>query len=239
MRNVKRTTQTGKKPKKAIDLIACPLGSKLWTGVATVAGVSALYNAADSAYFAFFPSLLQERLGFDTKSVGMAFTSFAMLSFSMSAFVSSRFIRAFGPVAACVTGLGAVATGLMSLGVAASKAPLFSVAGAVTPGIMAFVLGSASMYYAGVPLYGPTIPTMLLQCVPPNQRGAVMGFDGTINTMARVVSPLVMGEIHRRKGAGACFKVAGTLVYSAAALALSRRWLVLRKEFKPVDNKST
>ena len=67
--------------------------------------------------------------------------------------------------------------------------------------------------------------------MPSHKRGAVMGFDGAVNTLARVISPLVIGEIHRVKGAGACFKVAGTCVYAAASVALFRRWLVLRKAF--------
>lgn len=208
------------------EIISCPLGTKLWTGVMSVACVSALYHAADSTFFAFFPSLLQNRLGFDTQAVGMAFTSFAAVSFCMSAFVSSRFMKAFGPVAACTTGLGAVGTGLFALGYAASLPASVSM-GVVT----AFVLGASALYYTGVPLYGPSVPTMLLQCVPSHKRGAVMGFDGAVNTVARVISPLIIGEIHRVKGAGACFKVAGSCVYAAMSVALFRRWLVLRKSF--------
>ncbi|KAL9189139.1 hypothetical protein ACHAXT_011629 [Thalassiosira profunda] len=209
------------------EIVSCPLGTTLWTGVASVAVVSALYHAADSAFFAFFPSLLQNSLGFDTQSVGMAFTSFAVLSFSMSAFVSSRFMRAFGPVAACATGLGAVATGLWTLGMAASLP-----AGASFGITAAFILGASALYYTGVPLYGPSVPTMLLQCVPSHKRGAVMGFDGAVNTLARIISPLVMGHIHQARGAGACFKVAASCVYSAVSVALVRRWVVLRKMYK-------
>jgi DHA1 family tetracycline resistance protein-like MFS transporter len=207
-------------------IVSCPLGSKLWTGVASVACVSALYHAADSTFFAFFPSLLQNRLNFDTQAVGMAFTSFAVVSFTMSAFVSSRFMKAFGPVAACTAGLGAVGTGLWTLGYAASLPAGMSM-GITT----ALILGASALYYVGVPLYGPSVPSMLLQCVPSHKRGAVMGFDGAVNTVARIVSPLIIGEIHRVKGAGACFKVAGACAYAAVSVALLRRWLVMRKLF--------
>ena len=218
----------------SIEIIACPLGSKLWTGVVSVAIVSALYHAADSTFFAFFPSLLQNRLNFDTSMVGMAFTSFAFISFSMSAFVSSRFLKRFGPVAACTTGLSAVGTGLLGLSMAASLPT--SVGMGITA---AFILGASALYYTGVPLYGPSIPTMLLQCVPSHKRGAVMGFDGAVNTLARVVSPLIFGEIHRVKGPGACFKVASSCVFTAVAIALSRRWLVLRKAFGKTQTAAT
>ncbi|KAL3781101.1 hypothetical protein ACHAW5_005008 [Stephanodiscus triporus] len=212
-------------------VVSCPLGSTLWTGVASVACVSALYHAADSTFFAFFPSLLQNRLNFDTQAVGMAFTSFAVVSFTMSAFVSSRFMKAFGPVAACTAGLGAVGTGLWTLGYAASLPAGMNV-GITT----ALILGASALYYVGVPLYGPSVPSMLLQCVPSQKRGAVMGFDGAVNTVARIVSPLIIGEIHRVKGAGACFKVAGSCAYAAVSVALFRRWLVLRKMFGKSSN---
>lgn len=209
---------------KSSGIIACPLGTRLWTGVATVAGITALYHIADSAFFAFFPSLLQNRLNFDTQSVGLAFTMFAFISFSMSAFVSSRFVKRWGPVAACSTGLGAIGTSLVALGYIASRFQI--------RGVVPFTLGAASLYYVGVPLYGPSVPTMLLQCVPANKRGTVMGLDGIVNTVARVLSPLAMGEIHRRYGAGHCFGAAGLFVYTAAILAMIRRWIVLRKDFK-------
>lgn len=219
------TTDVGatESSEKADTIISCPLGTRLWTAVATVAGVSALYHVADSTFFAFFPSLLQNRLNFDTQGVGLTFTMFAVISFVMSAFVSSRFVGKYGPVTACSTGLGAIGTALLALGFAASQSWI--------PAALPIILGAASLYYVGVPLYGPSVPTMLLQCVPPNKRGAVMGFDGTVNTLARVVSPLAMGEIHRRYGPGRCFGVAGLFVYSAAILAVIRRWVVLRKDF--------
>jgi DHA1 family tetracycline resistance protein-like MFS transporter len=206
------------------EIVSCPLGTRLWTGVASVACVSALYHAADSTFFAFFPSLLHNRLNFDTRAVGMAFTSFAVVSFTMSAFVSSRFMKAFGPVAACTTGLGAVGTGLCALGYAASL-PVGTNMGMTA----ALILGASALYYVGVPLYGPSVPTMLLRCVPPHKRGAVMGFDGAVNTVARIISPLIIGEIHRVHGAGACFRAAGSCAYVGLSVGLFRRWLVLRK----------
>jgi len=101
------------------------------------------------------------------------------------------------------------------------------------------LLAAAGLYYCGVPLYGPTIPTMLLQCVPSYRRGAVMGIDGAINTIARIVSPLVMGDIYRRFGRGVAFRVAGSLVFVSAAVALFRRFVVLRESYKPISRKES
>lgn len=54
-----------------------------------------------------------------------------------------------------------------------------------------------------------------------------MGFDGAVNTLARVVSPLVFGEIYRI----GCCQAGRTCVYTAVSIALFRRWLVLRRAF--------
>ena len=55
-----------------------------------------------------------------------------------------------------------MAVGLLGLSLAAST-------GVVSAAMV--VLAAAALYFCGIPLYGPTIPTMLLLCVPPYQRG--------------------------------------------------------------------
>ncbi len=151
--------------KKDLEIMSCPLGSTLWTGVATVCVISFLYHIADSTFFAFYPALLQNQLGFDPRSIGMAFTAFAVVSFLCSATsLSSRLIEKAGVVNACAAGLAAISAGLLGLSTSAS-----SLVGQSFMKILTF--GAAAVYFAGVPLYGPTIPTMLILCVPPYQRG--------------------------------------------------------------------
>ena len=60
------------------------------------------------------------------------------------------------------------------------------------------ILSSGALYVCGVSLYSPCLPYISLQCVPNHQRGRVMGLDGAINTMARILSPLIMGELYRQ-----------------------------------------
>ena len=55
-----------------------------------------------------------------------------------------------------------------------------------------------------------------------------MGLDGAVNTMARVISPLIMGAIYQRSGSAAAFGVASVAVLSGSAIALIRRFLVLK-----------
>jgi len=198
------------------EIVSCPFGKRLWTGIMSICAISFFYHVADSTFFAFYPAFLKNNFGLDTRAIGLAFTLFASVSFTISASsMSTLLIKRIGVVNTCAAGLATVGTSLGLLG---------CLSGATAP----IALGAAALYFCGVPLYGPTIPTILLQCVPPYQRGTVMGIDGTVNTIARVISPLFMGEIYRRSGASTVFGVASFAVFSGAAIALWRRFVVLR-----------
>jgi MFS family permease len=204
------------------ELVSCPLGRRMWTGVASVCVVSFMFNIGDSAFHAFFSALLRDGAGMATHDIGLLYTLLACISFAVSTTGSTWIMKSFGPVATCAAGLGCIGTGLLCLGVAASNHIAF-----VKPSF-SVLAAAASIYYCGVPLYGPTIPTMLLRCVPSHRRGAILGLDGTINTIARIISPLVMGDVYRRYGAGAAFGLAGTIVLGGAVTTLVRRFVVLR-----------
>lgn len=202
------------------ELVSCPLGRKMWTGVATVCVVSFLFHVGDSVFHAFFSALLRDGAGMGTKDIGWLYTLLACISFSVSTTGSSKILKSLGPVAACAIGLGFVGSGLFAFGLAAW--PGFT---AIQPqlGVLA---AAAAIYYCGVPLYGPSIPTMLLRCVPSSKRGAIMGLDGAINTIGRIISPLLMGEVYRRMGAGAAFGIAGALVLVGMITTLFRGYVV-------------
>lgn len=217
-------------------LIACPLGNRMWTGVASVCVVSGLFNAGDATFHAFFSALLRDRGGLGAADIGLVYTGLACVSLAVSTSgVGVRLLRRSGPVATCVTGLTGVATGLLALGAAAVAGG--SAATVVVP--KAVLVTAAAVYYCGVPLYGPTIPTMLLQCMPGHRRGSIMGLDGAINTLGRIISPLAMGEVYRRRGAGAAFGLAGGVVFVGALTALLRRFIVLRGSFLDTNDDNT
>ncbi len=212
------------------QLVACPLGQRMWTGVASVCVVSFLFNIGDSTFHAFFSALLRDGAGKSAGDIGLLYTLLACISFSVSTTATGWMMRVWGPVWTCAAGLACVGTGLSALGVAAwghvtAIPPSFSVLAA-----------AAAIYYCGVPLYGPTIPTMLLRCVPSYRRGAIMGLDGTINTIGRIISPLIMGDVYRRYGAGAAFGLAGATAFGGALTALVRRYIVLRQSYATPSN---
>ena len=58
----------------------------------------------------------------------------------------------------------------------------------------------------GVPLFTPSIPILLMQCVPTTSRGAVMGFDSAINSSARIITPVLLGSVFAAsRGEGVSF----------------------------------
>lgn len=200
-------------------LISCPLGTSLWSGVATVCLVSFLFNVGDSTFHAFFSTLLKSG-NVSASNIGLVYSSLAVISLGVSSFATARIMKNFGPVVTCAAGLGAVATGLLVIGSGFN--------------VVQLVLAAAAIYSCGVPLYSPTIPTMLLRCVPPNRRGFILGLDGAINTVARILAPLLMGHLYKTRGPSAAFGLAGKATVIAATIAVGKRFHVLRQERKLV-----
>ena len=46
----------------------------------------------------------------------------------------------------------------------------------------------------GACMFTPAVPILLMQCVPANKRGAVMGLDSAVNAVARIVAPVAFGK---------------------------------------------
>jgi len=92
------------------------------------------------------------------------------VSFTISATAFARVQKAIGLTLTTALGLVLVAAGLCLIGLA--------------PGTDLTML-AAVLYVAGIPLFTPAVPILLMQCVPPHKRGAVMGLDSSINSVAR------------------------------------------------------
>lgn len=196
------------------NLVSCPLGRSLWDSVASVCLVSFCFNVGDSTFHAFFSTFLRNQ-GIATRDIGLLFTSLACISFFVSSTLSSRILRSIGPVVTCAGGLMMIGSSLFFMGLTAAGA------GPIQPSFAALA-AIAATYFCGVSIYGPTIPTMLLRCVPPKKRGFILGLDGFINTLARILTPIILGEIYRRYNAGTAFATAGIVVIFGVVIALFR-----------------
>lgn len=205
---------------------ACPLGSQLVTAVLSICVVSALYNCGSSTFNAIFAPLAQDLAGMDAGKIGLAYTLLASLSFSVSTTMSAAVQRKLGAVNTCCVGLSLVGLGLSLVGLVCHLGG--GLGGMLPPSLLLAFWGAAAIYQVGVPLYTPTIPTMLLQCAPPHRRGALMGLDEACNTIARVCAPPFFLSLIAMRGMVACTSAAASAVFLAVLVVLFRRWIVLR-----------
>lgn len=192
------------------DALSCPLGQQYLPAVATICFTSFLYNAGQSTFDSFFPLLLSKKLAYTPTQIGALLTALSMVSFTVSATVFAPTQKLFGLTKTTVIGLALVAIGLFSIGQA----------------VPALVPPAAFVYVAGLPLFTPAIPILLMQCVPPTRRGFVMGVDSAINAVARIVAPIYFGRLFAVNPTHA-FIGAGSVVALASVVVLTRRWIVL------------
>uniref|UniRef100_A0A7S0KI24 Major facilitator superfamily (MFS) profile domain-containing protein n=1 Tax=Micromonas pusilla TaxID=38833 RepID=A0A7S0KI24_MICPS len=196
---------------EALSAPACPLGRRLYAAVATICVTSFLYNAGQSTFDSFFPVFCAQRCGMGPTRIGATLTALAAVSFSISAAGFARVNKKLGLTSTTALGLALVAVGLGAIGAAP------------TAGLTLF---AATLYVTGIPLFTPAIPILLMQCVPPNRRGAVMGLDSAVNAVARIATPIALGGVYHASPTVA-FAVAGGVVAFACALVLVRRWMVM------------
>ena len=100
------------------------------------------------------------------------------------------------------------------------------------PSLLVAFWAAAAIYQVGVPLYTPTVPTLLLHCSPPNRRGALMGLDEACNTIARVCAPPFFLSLIATRGLSSCLSAAAAAVFAGALIAALRRWVVLRDSYQ-------
>ena len=140
-------------------------------------------------------------------------TSLSLVSLSISMLLFAPIFKFFGLTKTCGIGLALVAIGLAMIGVSTT---------AFTTGLGAF------FYVCGVPLFTPSIPILLMQCVPTTSRGAVMGFDSAINSSARIITPVLLGSVFAASR-GKAFLCAATCVGAAFVIVVIRSFVVFRE----------
>jgi DHA1 family tetracycline resistance protein-like MFS transporter len=142
--------------REAETALSCPLGRSLVAAVGTICVTSFLYNAGQSTFDSFFPVYSSEVLGLGPRQIGGWLTTLAAVSFTISTAGFARAQKAFGLTMTTVLGLSLVAAGLALIGLA--------------PGTN-LTMTAAVLYVAGIPLFTPAVPILLMQCVPANKRG--------------------------------------------------------------------
>ena len=193
--------------------LSCPLGVSLVAAVGTICVTSFLYNAGQSTFDSFFPLVISRTVGMGPTMIGATLTSLSLVSLSISTLLFAPIFKIFGLTKTCGIGLALVAIGLAMIGVSTT---------AFTAGLGAF------FYVCGVPLFTPSIPILLMQCVPTTSRGAVMGFDSAINSSARIITPVLLGSVFAASR-GKAFLCAATCVGGAFVIVVIRSFVVFRE----------
>merc|ERR1712032_437818 len=130
-------------------------------------------------------------------------TAVACLVFFNSTFLYSKVVRSLGLVRTANLGLLLVTAGLACLGASTN----------------AFMVPVSVLFYAfGVPYFTPSIPTLLAQSSPSSRRGLVLGVDSAVSTIARIISPVVMGLLYHRWGPASTFRCASIFPLAGAGL---------------------
>lgn len=179
--------------------------------------VSSLFHVGQVSFDAFFTTHVSARFALDARALGILLTTSAAISLTCSALVYARASKKFGVKKTALIGLLMVGNSLVIIG----NATRFWV-------LILFAL----IYAAGMPLFTPAIPTLLLCDAPYNKRGAVMAIDSLVNTCARTVAPPLLGFLYQNNWSGGamCFRCSGGIVLASATILFATN-----KLFKKTD----
>ncbi|CAE7687191.1 tetA [Symbiodinium pilosum] len=155
-----------------------PTASTPWFLIVTLIGVTCAYNFGQAFFDSFFPVLFSQRFSSDGRHLGWVQTSLAVLVFLVTYFAYTPLVHHFRLVHVAVLGLFMIGLGVALL-------PMNQ--------LMAF---GVLLYAVGVPLYAPSVPTMMARCAPRHRRGLVMGVESALNSVARIASPVLLGQLY-------------------------------------------
>jgi len=173
--------------------------------------ISFFYNIGQSFFDSFFGVLMVERFGVSPATLGQMFTLLACLVFVTAGWLYYPLVQLASTSAVAACGLTLMAVGMRLLGGSSS--------------LPAVVLG-VFFYGIGLPLFTPSVPILLTEASPPGRRGMILGIDSAVNTVARVLSPAIMGVIYQGHGAAVAFQRASiVLLVGASVLACVRTGL--------------
>jgi len=191
----------------------CPIEyGKPWVPIVTAMFVSCAYNFGQSFFDGFFPVLCAERFGLQATAIGTTQTAMAMVVFAVTAGLYGRAVRRLGLVETAALGLLLIAGGVGATG---------------SFGQWSGVLFGVLLYAVGIPLFSPSVAAVLTRCAPAGRRGLVLGCDSAVNSVGRILAPVVLGAVYeispaKAFGLVASVVAAGAVVMFAEKTALSR-----------------
>lgn len=172
--------------------------------VSIVIFVHGLYGLGQSVFEAFFGVWCFEHFGLGPASVGPLLTCLACLVFLAHTFLYRVLVNNFGVVEVAVMGLLSMASAFL----------------AMCAGSLCWVL----LFYAfGVPSFTPSVPILLAKLAPPHQRGRIIAVDAGVMSVARILSPALLGLLYEHGPLRAFAFSACALVLAAGLMASQAR----------------
>lgn len=183
----------------------CPITYRApWLATFTIISIACAYNFGLSFYDGFFPILCSDRFSLSAPAIGTVQTASALVVFVGTAGLYGSVVKRLGLVQTATIGLFLIAGGLAQLGMPRTWS------GAL-PGLL--------MYGIGIPLFAPSMPTLLSLCAPPGRRGLVLGIDSAVTTVGRILAPVILGSVYEASPARA-FGLMGAVVAAGAMVML-------------------
>jgi MFS family permease len=173
-----------------------------WRGVPALVGVAFFTLLAFSAFESTFALFGQRRLGFSIGSSAAVFAVIGLVIVTVQGVLVHPTVARLGEMGTLRAGLIGDATGLLVLAFVRSW-------GLLVPALLALTVGQG--------LAQTTMTSALAGRADPRRRGRLLGAQQSAGGLARVLGPLLGGQLFERVGPGAPY-VAGAAVIVVALL---------------------
>mmetsp|Transcript_27325 Transcript_27325/g.63702 ORF Transcript_27325/g.63702 Transcript_27325/m.63702 type:complete len:520 (+) Transcript_27325:53-1612(+) len=179
-----------------------------WSIIVMMMIVGFAYNIGQSFFDSFFAVLMVERFGITPAVLGPLLTGLACVVFVTASCIYYPLVRWTSTTAVAAIGLTMIGMGMSLLGSAST---------------MTTVSLAIMLYGVGLPLFTPSVPIVLAEVAPKRKRGFILGIDSAVNTVARIMSPTIMGIVYQGQGAHVAFQRAAVVIFAGSVLLVSMR----------------
>ena len=156
----------------------------------------------------------EARFGWGPRQIGLAFMAISVLGVFCQGVVTGRLARRFGEARTLTAGLV-----LMGLGLCVQGA---------SPNWQIAIVGFA-LVCVGQSICFPNVTALISQSAPPDRQGEMMGLNMSGMALARIVGPVMAGQLFSLVAPGAPFAFSALLVLPALVFA----WAVVKRMPRP------
>lgn len=150
--------------------------------------LSFIWACVRTCFHTYFPLMLSHSYNMSTSDMGRMLTFVALLAVCVQAGAFEQIRKKIGVRHTLLAGGGFTAAGLLFLGAFMGYASRWS------------VIVASGMYGIGVALMSPAMPALLMQAVPTERRGTLLGFESLVVNFGRILAPPIFGLFALRSG---------------------------------------